>query len=765
MLAKVTGQANTPSFTRLLRNSVLALVTGGTAALFAYSLHSWDREEREVRDNLVIQANFLAALSQSFFDNLGSGLTPLGQLLEQKGVLSDPQASRELLFQFQSRYPEVVAMAVFAPDGEMLVNTAVKPGEPLPDFRKDPPYIKRLLEDMASREDYIIGPPEYGKAIRRWRFAIRHVVRGTDGQPRFLVQAVIPLEREGTFLHQLPVPPRSFIGLLRADGYQQARWPIENPTDIYSKISQGPVARAIKANPNIQSDTVRGTSYWMDGKGQRVAAFARLKRGDMYAYVSVPWRFVWQQWWMHNAAVMLLSLLFLLVSSLVAYRVWAREKLHRQELVSQARRDLLTGLPNRAAAEEMMQFCIGMSQTLDRNFSMLFVDIDRFKDINDSLGHAVGDQLLVAIAGVIKDALKDEGMLSRFGGDEFLVVLPAREVETAVDIAERLIVAFRQPIQAGKHSLQVTPSVGIAQFPEHGEDVDTLLKHADTAMYEAKRQGRNAFSVYMNQLGERVHQRVEMESHLREALREKQFNLVYQPIVEMGSKRIVGAEALVRWVRPDGTTVMPLNFIGIAEDSGLIIPLGDWVLKTALEQVKAWNDAGHDLWVSVNISPRQFQDPDLIGKITAALHDSGVEADQLGIEITESVAMTDPEASTRILGELKNMGVRIAIDDFGTGYSSLSYLKRIPAGEVKIDKSFVDGINREVDDTAIVHTILALADVLDKTVVAEGVETEDQYAALHSLHCQLAQGYWISRPIPPDDFTRLLEDGLPAPHA
>jgi diguanylate cyclase (GGDEF)-like protein len=630
----------------------------------------------------------------------------------------------------------------------------------LPDLRKDPPYINRLMQDMTSNEPYNVGPPEYGKAIQRWRFAIRHVVRDTNGQPLFLIQAAIPLEREGTFLHELPMPPKSVIGLLRADGYQQARWPVDDTSATYGKISDGQVAQAVRANPQIKSGFVQSDSLRVDSNDPQVGAFTRLARGDMLAYVSAPWDYVWQRWWAHNAPVLLVSMLFLLASSAVAYRIWRREKLHRQELISQARRDALTGLPNRAAAEEMMQFCINMSQTLDRKYSLLVVDIDRFKDINDSLGHAIGDQLLVAIAGIIKKTLGEEGMLSRLGGDEFLVVLPAQGVDIAVDIAERLIEAFKHPIKVGEHSLQVTPSVGIAQFPEHGNDIDTLLKHADTAMYEAKHQGRNRFSVYMDELGERVQERVHMEQMLREALRANLFKLVYQPVVDMRTGDIDGAEALVRWVREDGTTIMPQHFIGIAEESGLIIPLGEWVLKTALAQAKAWGDDGHDLWVSVNISPRQFQDPKLVEKIATALKESGVEPERLGVEITETVAMLNQDASTRILGELKAMGVRIAIDDFGTGYSSLSYLKRIPADKVKIDKSFVDGINLEVDDTAIVHTILALADVLDKIVVAEGVETEDQYNALNSLNCHYAQGYWISRPVSPDDFKSLLNRPL-----
>ena len=753
-------QKSPTSFSRLLRNAVAAFLLAGTVSLVAYSVFSWEREEQEVRGNLAILSSFLASVSQSFFDNLGNGLGPLGQLLDQNRVLEEPEASRRHLIEFQKRYPEVTGMAVFAPDGRMLINTAVQAGEPLPDFRKDPPYIKHLLQDMVNPAPYVVGPPEFGKALQRWRFAFRHVVRDAEGHPRFLVQAAIPLEREGTFLHQLPIPPNSFIGLLRTDGYQQARWPIEDPSAIYGRVSNGPVAKAVRASPGIQSGVTRGISHWLDSKGQRVTAFTRLARSDMYAYISAPWSYIWQKWWEHNAPVLLLSLLFLAASFVVAYRIRGHEKSHREALIAQARRDTLTGLPNRAAAEDMMQLCIKMSRALDGQFSVLFIDIDRFKDVNDSLGHAVGDQLLVAVAGVIKEALRDGGMLSRLGGDEFLVVLPTRDVNAAVVVAERVIAAFKTALPVGDHLLQVTPSIGIAQFPEHGADIGTLLQHADTAMYEAKRQGRNVFSVYIDQLGDRVRERVETEHQLREAIRQGSFKMVYQPVMDMRDGRIVGAEALVRWVRPDGTVVLPDHFIGIAEETGLIHPLGEWVLRTTLAQLKEWNDAGHDLWVAINISPRQFQDRNLIAKIDTALRESGVSPDRLELEITETAAMLNPEASMRILGNLKAMGLRIAIDDFGTGYSSLSYLKRIPADKVKIDKSFVDGIDKEVEDTAIVHMVLALAGVLEKTVVAEGVETEQQFRALRGLNCGYAQGYWISRPILAGDFIRLIERGL-----
>ena len=746
------------AFPKVLRNAVLAFMLGASFALIAYGLYSWQREKDEVRENLEILSSFLATASQSFFDSLGNGLVSLGQSLDKSGVVENPEAVRAELESFQQRYPEIRAMVIFAPDGRMLLNTAVAPNKPLPDFRADPPYIKQLMRDFNSPKHYIVGAPEYGKALQRWRFALRHVVRGADGAPRFLVQASIPLEREGTFLHQLPAPASSIIGLLRADGYQQARWPIEDPDIIYGQRSKGPALRMIEKNPQLTKGFFSGVSFWPGNQGGRMGVLTRLADAQLYAYVSVPADHVWSRWWLHNQPVMIVSLLFLALFGWVAYRITLRERHHRGELIDQSRRDALTGLPNRAFVEDAIQLCIKMSRSMRHQFTVLFLDIDRFKDVNDSFGHAVGDQLLIAITKLIQGVLRNDDMLARLGGDEFLIVLPTSGPDVTLQITQRLMQAFQNNLTVGEHSLRVTPSIGIALFPEHGEDVGTLLQHADTAMYEAKREGRNAFSFYMEQMGERVRQRVQLEHELREAIREDAFHLLYQPVVELRSGRVVGAEALVRWTKPTGEVVLPENFIGVAEESGLILQLGDWVLRHLCAQIKRWSAEGFSLWVTMNISPRQFQDPELVAKIEAALREFDLAPGALELEITETAAMVNPEASMRIMGNLRELGLRIAIDDFGTGYSSLAYLKRIPADKIKIDKSFVDGVNVDSDDNAIVHTILALAKELEKVTVAEGVETADQFATLRALGCELAQGYLISRPLAPEDFVRFVAE-------
>ena len=746
----------TTPFSRLLRKALLTFLLVGIAGLSSYGLYSWQREERDVRDTLLILSGFLASASQAFFDDLGNGLAPLGELLDQLNVAKNPEFARAHLVNFQNRHPQVAAVAVFAPDGGMLINTAVKPGKPLPDFRLDPPYIRQLLQDMDSPAPYTVGPPELGKAIKRWRFPVRHVVRDRNGKPKFLVQAAIPLEKEGTFLHQLPVPPNSYIGLLRADGYQQARFPVGDDTSTYGRESPGPAARMIRAQPGIQEGYFSASSPWVEGELQRVGAFTKLPNLEMYAYVSVPAGYVVKRWWQHNLPVLISFVAFFGLFVAIAYRVTKREGLHSRELIDQARRDVLTGLPNRACLNNILNSNISSAAAGQKKFAILFLDLDRFKGINDTFGHGIGDKLLIKVAQTILPLLRGGDVLGRFGGDEFLLVLPGSDGGGVVLITQRILDVFNAPFEIEGRSLRITPSIGIAIYPEDGQDIESLLKHADTAMYESKRLGRNAYTFYVDQMGKRVRDRLEMEHHLRDALQNNSFCLVYQPIVEMHSGNIVAVEALVRWVMPNGKWRLPGDFIHVAEDSGMIIPLGEWVLRTACAQLNLWVASGLDLRMAVNLSTRQFQDPHLMEKVMAVLSETEVEAARLELEVTESAAMLNPEETIKILREFTARGMRIAIDDFGTGYSSLSYLKSIPADTIKIDKMFVDGVGSELQDATIVRTVIALASALEKETVAEGIETLEQYIAIRDMGCDFGQGFWISVPLKAEELTQLL---------
>ena len=738
----------------MLRLAFLASIVLGTVAMGVAGYSSWQREVNEVNADLQIQTGFLASASQAVFDNLGNGLAPLGEILQTLDVLNHPEQTRSQLEKFQSRYPEVGSMAVIRPDGLMLINTASAPGKPLPDFRNDPPYLDLFKTSLQSRSAYVLGPPEYGKVLKQWRFPVRYAVRDEMGVPLFAIQAAIPLEKRGIYLYDLPLPPSSFIGLLREDGLQQARWPAKDPNATYGRISPGPLAQLLREQPQLKEGVFSGYSSWISSEKQRIGAFKRLAHLPIYAYVSVPVSYVFERWWRNNAVTFGAFLMFLTIFAFVARRVSQHERIHSSELHGQSRLDGLTGTPNRTGADELMARQLQLAAETGRPFAVLFLDLDRFKDINDTHGHSAGDELLAEVVRRLSTHLRQDDMLARVGGDEFMVILPGADMDTAQQTAERLIKTFSQPFQVHGKKLQASCSIGGAVFPTHGETHEELLKCADTAMYEAKHAGRNRFAMYEERFGAIRQRRLTLQEQLQRALEQDQFLLHYQPILDLQSRRIVAAEALLRWQDESGHQHSAAEFISVAEESGLILTLGEWILNQACAQAQAWAEAGYPIRMAVNLSPRQFQAANLVDQVRHALQRSGLAPAALELEITESTAMDDPESSIRVLTEFKHLGVSIAIDDFGTGYSSLSYLKRIPADKLKIDKSFVDGVATELEDAAIVRTVLALAASLDIETIAEGIEQEAQMQTLIELGCNYGQGYLFSRPLSPQAFAQ-----------
>jgi diguanylate cyclase (GGDEF)-like protein len=424
-----------------------------------------------------------------------------------------------------------------------------------------------------------------------------------------------------------------------------------------------------------------------------------------------------------------------------------------------AHHDVLTGLPNRSLFIDRLQQAIARAGRSRRSVGVLFLDLDRFKTINDSLGHATGDELLKQVGNLCAKDLREADTVARLGGDEFIVCLgDIGSAEEAGSVARRLLAEITRGFEIGGHRLHANASIGISLYPADGADAETLIRNADTAMYHAKGDGRGTFHFFRPQMTERVKRRLALEMGLRQALERQEFVLHFQPIVQLGSSRPVGAEALVRWNHPERGLVPPAEFIPVAEDIGLIVPLGEWVLREACAQASRWSAAGGGpLFVSVNLSARQFHEGSLVSVVADALARSGLPPSRLELEITESVLMQQTEASTRMLRELEALGVRLAIDDFGTGYSSLGYLKRFPVSTLKIDRSFLRDVSRDDDDRAIVTAIMAMARSLGLTVTAEGVERSDQIAFLRELGCDQAQGYLYGRPGPVGDLEQLLQ--------
>ncbi|HET7294576.1 MAG TPA: EAL domain-containing protein [Vicinamibacteria bacterium] len=440
-----------------------------------------------------------------------------------------------------------------------------------------------------------------------------------------------------------------------------------------------------------------------------------------------------------------------------AFDITERKRAEEQ-ISSLAYHDTLTGLPNRLLFSDRLEQAILQAQRRTWRLGVLFLDLDRFKVINDSLGHGVGDRLLQALARRIASTLRSEDTVARLGGDEFTLLLPnIGRVDDVTLVAEKLLDSVRRPVRIDGSELFVTASIGISLFPDDGDDPDTLVKNADTAMYRAKELGRDNYQLYAAAMNATALERLALETSFRKALTRDELVLYYQPILDLATGEAVGVEALLRWNRPDVGLVSPLDFIPMAEATGLILPVGSWLLNSACSQVRRWHETLRpDLRLAVNLSARQFQQPDVAGLVQRALRAAEFPAECLDLEITESWAMQNADAAILTMRELKSLGVSLSIDDFGIGYSSLSYLKRFPIDKLKIDRSFVHDIPGDPDDAAIVAAVLALARSLKLKVVAEGVETEEQREFLAVRGCDQAQGYLFGPPLPAEDCERLL---------
>jgi diguanylate cyclase (GGDEF)-like protein/PAS domain S-box-containing protein len=426
-----------------------------------------------------------------------------------------------------------------------------------------------------------------------------------------------------------------------------------------------------------------------------------------------------------------------------------------------AQYDALTDLPNRVLLTERLIQAIGLAERHEKQVALLFVDLDYFKHINDSLGHAIGDQLLQSVARRLVSCVRGTDTVCRQGGDEFVILLAEiDQPQDAAHVAEKLLFALTTPHLIERHELHVTPSIGISVYPDDGDDVDTVMQHADTAMYHAKASGRNNYQFFTSDMNARAVQRLFVESSLRRALNQGEFLLHYQPQINIASGAMTGSEALIRWLDPDLGLVPPLQFVHIAEECGLIVPIGRWVLREACRQVQSWLDSGlRAVPVAVNISALEFRHKGFLESVALILEETRMEPRYLELELTESILMNDAESSVSVLKALKGMGVQLAIDDFGTGYSSLSYLKRFPIDTLKIDRSFVRDIGTNADDATIVSAVIGMGRNLKQRVIAEGVETLDQLAFLQARQCDEGQGFLFNHPLSADDFALLLVGG------
>ena len=571
-------------------------------------------------------------------------------------------------------------------------------------------HIRQIAADLAE--------------IRRTEESLRLRERAIEASGNGIILVKVSKDEDSPIIYANPA-------IQRMTGYAIGEVIGRNPRFLFGEDRDQPGLRSLRAGIK---------------KGQEVKALLRHYRKDgtqFWNEVSVSP--------VHDAEGRLTH--FIDVFNDVTERVRYQEELERQ-----ATHDALTGLANRNLLNDRLQHAIARAERRGGIVAVLFTDLDYFKYVNDSLGHTVGDELLKAVAAAISGCVRDVDTVARPGGDEFVLVLADAESENDVLSAmTRVLEAVSRQYPVAGHDLHVSCSIGASLYPRDGRDAVTLLKNADTAMYRAKEGGRNRGQFYQEDMNARLGERLSLENELRRALERGELLLHYQPQVDLRSGAIVGAEALIRWQHPERGLVPPDRFIAIAEETGLIVPIGEWVLDTACAQAGAWRKAGLTrLRMAVNISARQLRHKSLAESIRHALGAGGLDADSLELEITESMVMHNPAEVIGLLQSLKALGVRIAVDDFGTGYSSLAYLKRFPIDVLKIDQSFVRGIAADRSDAAIARTVINLARSLYLHTIAEGVETAEQAGLLHGWTCDEAQGYLFSRPLPAEDFTALL---------
>lgn len=432
-----------------------------------------------------------------------------------------------------------------------------------------------------------------------------------------------------------------------------------------------------------------------------------------------------------------------------------------ERLVHQAYSDSLTGLANRPLAMDRLDHAIRAAHRADRRLYVLFIDLDGFKDVNDSMGHVQGDEMLREVASRFSSTVREGETLARLGGDEFLVILEETEVAAGERAAKRLLHSLLKPISLDGREFTITASIGVTQFPEDGDTPESLMRNSDAAMYQAKNAGRNTYRFFTSEMNEQIRARIDMESRLWQALENEEFRLLYQPIVEIATGKIVTAEALIRWISPELGYVLPEQFIHLAEDIGVIVPLGEWIIKQACADCKRWRgNFSPTFAVTVNVSPRQFRDRNILDLLDAALKEYELTRDAIQLDVTEELLMQDVELARSILTEVTKYGTSVSIDDFGTGYSSLGYLKDFPFTNLKIDRSFVSKMRANSDEATLVSTMIGMAHNLGLKVVAEGIETPQQLSILAGFHCDLGQGYYFSEPLTADEFQQLLYTGV-----
>ena len=800
----------------------LRLIYAGTALLILLLLATnagvlWHLRQSELSDQTNQLENLsliLAEQAERTFQSVDLVVTSVAAGMAAEGVTDAASFDRImvgrdvhlLLREKISGTPQLDAINVTSRDGQMINFSRYWPVPKIDVTDRD--YYQAMTADPTLKT--YVSQPAQNRATGAWTIFLVHRVDGAKGELIGFVVGGISLKYFEDFYQAISTDKGTSIALQKMSGHMLVRFP---PTDTVGKV----FSNSERLMPDGVSGTLRELSP-IDGQ-MRIKAAHGLANYPVFALATKTEKAALANW-RTMARLMSLGALGCAMAIAAAGFAFGRQWLHKMRLADSqaelgrheeraaamraaaevaqaaalrvayaAEHDFLTGLPNRMLLTDRVGQAIALAQRHKKHVAVLFLDLDGFKHINDSLGHGVGDKLLQSIARRLAACVRSSDTVCRQGGDEFVVLLT--EVEQSEDAAiaagrivravsgshsidqndvhvdvavaaGRMLQAVAEPHSIDRHELYVTASIGVSVYPEDGLDAETLIKNADTAMYQAKESGRQSYRFFEPEMNVRAVERQSIEEDLRRALERQEFLLHYQPIIDLRTGAITGAEALIRWMHPTRGMIPPLQFIPVAEDCALIVPIDAWVLREACAQARAWLDAGlPPITMAVNASAIELRSGAFLEKLFTTLHETGLEPTSLVLEVTESVLMKHAEAATSILRALREKGVKVAIDDFGTGYSSLGYLRKFPLDGLKIDQSFVRQIDTAGEDTAIVSAVIGMAQSLKLRVIAEGVETLEELEFLRAHKCDAAQGYYFSRPVVAQEFERLLKTGIP----
>jgi len=722
-----------------------------------YALSTWEKARQDTSLELAHLNRLLTQTTHEVLNHYESVLRILGERLLESGTDQNPENGRTLLETLIRINKGLAGYGLARPDGQLLIVSGIPEGKPLPNLMEQQASAETFQQALKSKR-LVVGRTYYFPLLQNWVIPIRILI-GDAGHSLVMASGLIPESPEHPW-NAIETPRHVQLSIVRGDHYYQ----LLKKNGVSDKDS----AYSQPLTPACFADIKQAASSRLMLDSEACNELIRsiyLPEYDLYTVVNQSPTRLWLTW---KDRMIWPTLLFLIMLSgaLVLYRIalrmdrhLAEERLHYEEhLIHQANHDALTGLPNRLLVMDRLEQVIHRARRQNTQAALFFLDLDHFKRINDSLGHLLGDTLLELAAERLTTTLREVDTVARLGGDEFLVLVDGLKDKTTIQIlAEKILNAFSLPFHMQNRTLYTTTSIGIALYPGDAEDAQGLLQAADTAMYQAKDAGRNTLRFYSTEMNIQSQRRMHLENHLRQAIESNELSVHYQPQLRISDQGVKGVEALLRWHNPEFGQVPPIEFISIAEETGLINSLSDFVLRTALREItQLENELGMRITLAINASAVQLQNSDFPIYVQNILEEQERPAEYLQVEITESVMVDQMNQTLKCMHRLRDMQVRIAIDDFGTGYSSLSYLSKMPIHTLKIDRSFIKNIKESPNNALLTRTIIAMGISMDLEVVAEGVETAEDLQFLRENACDLAQGYFFARPMPVQELREFL---------